>query len=498
MNIGSTIDEILERVISLDPENNPIYLEDDKGNGALFADATGEFARYNADAKLWNVYDGIRWADDKENLKVEGVAQKIATALFSMSINNTNDKFVKACRALGSYRVRSTMIKEARNFHAITARDLDKDKYLFNVQNGTIELRTLTFREHRPEDLLSCVAGAGYDPGADCPKFKAFIAQITSVPDGNGGYVEDPDKAEFLQRILGYSLLGDCKEDEFYILYGATTRNGKSTLLDVIGDVLGDYAEMIEPEALSQGRVKTANDEQTADLKGKRFAHVEEPSKNMTFDIGLIKKLTGRSKLSASKKYQNRFTFFPEFKIFLATNFLPTVLDDTLFKSGRVKVVTFERHFEEWEQNKDLRSTLVGEEASGILNWLLEGLQHYYKRQTTPPASVLKATSQYQDISDRLANFLDECTVEDKEGYIAGKELYARYQEWCRESGYSPEGKQKFFDGLKRKRLLTDWKKINGVKTWNVLEHRRIVIDSLTLRGDDDLERQNPWTHSTN
>lgn len=496
MTIGAGIDEIMERVEALDPENNPNYLGDDKGNGALFADVTSDYARFNADAKLWNVYDGIKWADDKENLRVEGIAQKIATVLYSMSINNTNDKFVKACTALGRYSVRNTMIKEARNFHAITAQDLDKDKYLLNVQNGTIELKTITFREHCAEDLLSCVANVNYDPEADCPRFKAFIAQITSVPDDNGGYTEDPDKAEFLQRILGYSMLGDCKEDEFYILYGATTRNGKSTLLDVIGDILGDYAEMVEPDALSQGRVKTANDEQTADLKGKRFAHVEEPSKNMTFDIGLIKKLTGRSKLSASKKYQNRFTFFPEFKLFLATNFLPTVLDDTLFKSGRVKVVTFERHFEEWEQDKDLRSTLVGEEASGILNWLLEGLRHYYDKETTPPASVIKATSKYQEVSDRLANFLDECTVEDKEHDVTAKDLYARYQDWCRESGYSAEGKLKFIDGLKRKRLLTDWKKINGVKTWNVVEHRRIAFDSSPFNDDSDLEKLNPWTHN--
>lgn len=497
MIIGSTIDEILEKVTSLDPEHNPNYLGDDKGNGALFADVTGEFARFNADAKLWNVYDGIRWADDKENLQVEGVAQKIATALFSMSINNSNDKFVKDCKSLGSIGTRNNMLRDARNFHAIRAQDLDKDKYLLNVKNGTIELKTITFREHRPEDLLSCVAGADYDPDADCPKFKAFIAQITSVPNDSGGYIDDPDKAEFLQRILGYSLLGDCKEDEFYILYGATTRNGKSTLLDVIGDILGDYAEMIEPEALSQGRVKTANDEQTADLKGKRFAHVEEPSKNMTFDIGLIKKLTGRSKLSASKKYQNRFTFFPEFKIFLATNFLPTVLDDTLFKSGRVKVVTFERHFEEWEQDKGLRATLVGEEASGILNWLLEGLRNYYKKETEPPASVKKATDEYQNVSDRLANFLNECTVEDKEHDETAKDLYSRYQDWCRECGYSAEGKQKFIDGLKRKRLLTDHKNINGVKTWNVIEHRRLVIDGSIFR-EDDLEKQNPWLHNTN
>lgn len=469
--------QIYERLKAIDPaKHEETYQKDDKSNGKLFANMFGDILRYNVTTRSYVAYDGTHWIVDFDNLIAEGLAQRLAEALhiYSEKLDDTIKDFY---HKLGHYNARKTMLAEARNFHAVSIEDFDRDKYLLNVRNGTLDLRTLEFREHRADDLLLCVANVDYDPEADCPIYKRFMSEVTSFPDENGSMQEDPDKAEYLQRILGYCLVGECVEDEFYILYGSTTRNGKSTLLSVIGDILGDYGEMIEPDALSQGRRATANDEQIADLKGKRFAHVEEPSKQMVFDTGLIKKLTGRSKLTASRKYEHRFSYMPEFKIVLATNYLPTVLDDTLFKSGRCKVITFDRHFSEEEQDKDLRRKLKAE-ASGILNWMLEGLKHYKDRRTQPPASVVKATEDYRQISDRIENFLKECTEEVKDEHITLKELYEVYTEWCKASGYSAEGKQKFSDALKRKRMLISYKQIKGVEFRNIIMNRKVVRET--------------------
>lgn len=478
-------DEVLKLLKAEDPVGHEeAYLNDDKSDGLLFANLFDRI-RFNTTTKLYSVFDGVRWRTDEENLMTEAVAQLLATALYlylgpvlaKITDEKVREHISKHYYKLGGRGPRQTMLSEARNFRSISMEEMDKNKYLLNVQNGTIDLKSITFREHRAEDLLSCVANVSFNASADCPAFKRFIAEVTSVPDEQGGWLEDRDKAEYLQRLLGYSLIGDCREDEFYLLYGATTRNGKSTLLSVIGDILGDYAEMIEPDALASGRRVNQNDEQIADLRGKRFAHVEEPSKAMIFDTGLIKKLTGRSKLTASRKYEHRFSYMPEFKIFLATNYLPTVLDDSLFKSGRCKVITFERHFDDSEQDKDLREKLKAE-APGILNWMLEGLRAYYEKRTAPPEAVLKATGEYQHISDRIENFMSECTEAAEDRTITLSALYPVYVDWCKSCGYNAEGKQKFSDALRRKRLLVDQKKIKGVSYKNVILNRALVDHS--------------------
>lgn len=470
--------EISDRLKALDPaKHQEKYFLDDKSMGLLFSEMF-PFARFNTTTNLWTVFDGIKWITDAGNLIVEGFAQRLATALYIYA-TNLDDHYRKFYLRYGSYGPRKTMLLEARNFRSVSMEDFDTNKYLFNVRNGTLDLKKFEFREHRADDLLSCVANVDYDPEAKCPLFDRFFSEITESPGENGELVADPDKADYVQRIVGYSMIGDVREDEFYLFYGATTRNGKSTLLETLGDIFGDYAEMIEPDTLSQSRKVAQNDEQIADLKGKRLAHVEEPSRQMVFDTGLIKKMTGRTKLTASRKYEHRFKYKPEFTIIFATNYLPTVLDDTLFKSGRCKVILFERSFSKEEQDPDMRKKLF-EEASGILNWALRGLGKYYKRRTAPPATVLAATDEYQQNSDRIANFMRECTVEDEgpDAIITLKRLYARYTDWCSESGYSAEGRNKFSDALKRKRLLVDRKKINGVDFHNVILKHKIIEDT--------------------
>lgn len=479
LELGDSLEEITDKVEKLDPQHNGRYLLDDKSDGLLFADITHEYARFNKTTNQYSVYNGICWIDDQSNLIVEGIAQKIVTAMYLLAADlDADDPYKKHVYRLGHYGARKTMLLEARNLHAISMEEMDQDKYLLNVQNGTIELRTLTFREHRAEDLLSNVANVNYDADATCPIFLRFIAEVTSSPDENGVLRADPDKADYLQRVLGYCLIGDVREDAFWLLYGSTTRNGKSTLLSVLGDILGGYAAMLEPDALAQNRRVNQNDEQIADLRGKRFAHVEEPSRSMALDTGLVKKLTGRSKLSASRKYEHRVEYFPEFTIVMATNWLPSVLDETLFKSGRVKVITFDRHFEDWEQDKDLRSKLRAE-GPGILNWLLEGLRKYYERRIEPPKSVIDATDAYRQASDRIGNFLRDCTIEDEHGFSTLKQLYQRYTQWCDASGYNAEGKQKFIDALNRKMIhIIPHKKIKGAEFRNVILGITVEMDT--------------------
>ena len=453
-------EEVLSTVRLLDPAKNPLYSTDDVGNGRLFADVFGEIIRFNITTREFSYYDGKRWKRDEGSMIAERLAKRLAKALYLYAVDQ-DQHYRTFVNKLGDRNKRKIMIQDARDYRFISEEDFDRDPNLINLQNGTLNLKTFEFRDHDPHDLLSKVANVVYDPDAVSEEWGTFIDQVMQG---------DEDKIEYLQTIFGYSLTGLCIMDEFYLLYGATTRNGKSTMLNSIGFVMGDYAQIMSPDTLAQRQRTNPNNEELADLRGARFVHIEEPSKGMSLDSALIKNLTGHTPIKVSRKYEHMMTFNPQFKLFFATNYLPTVTDDTLFSSGRVKVVTFERHFEVEEQDRTLGSRLQSAtNVSGIFNWMIAGLRRYYEHSTTPPTSVIEASDQYRSQSDKIGNFLDECLSEDTTDGISGKTLYSYFVLWCRANGYHCENKKNFFESLKRKRLLKHMGTIMGKTVRNVV-----------------------------
>jgi len=127
------------------------------------------------------------------------------------------------------------MVRLARSEPVIpvTVDKLDRNPWLLNVRNGTLDLRTGELRPHRREDLLTRLAPVDYDPDATCPTWLAFLDRITA---GNQNLIQ------FLQRAIGYTLTGSARERVLFMLHGGGA-NGKSTLLETISGLLGDYAK---------------------------------------------------------------------------------------------------------------------------------------------------------------------------------------------------------------------------------------------------------------
>ena len=160
----------------------------------------------------------------------------------------------------------------------------------------------------------------------------------------------------------------------------------------------------------------------------------------MVLSAALVKTLTGNDKITARFLNENSFEFSPQFKLFINTNYLPKVNDTTVFSSGRVYVIPFERHFSKDEQDKSLKRKLAQpENLSGILNWCLEGLRLVQETGLAPPDSVIEATKQYQQDSDKISRFIDEMMEPDVYGEIRTEEAYNAYQQWCMRNGQRSE-----------------------------------------------------------
>ena len=187
------------------------------------------------------------------------------------------------------------------------------------------------------------------------------------------------------------------------------------------------------------------------------------------FDVGLLKSLLGRDTITARHLHQSEIEFTPKFKLFMNTNFLPLITDSTLFNSGRINVVTFDKHFSEAEQDKTLKSRLrEPENISGILNWCLDGLKKYYKDGLKPPKAVKVATNEYAKESDKIGNFIAE-RLEESDKNSAASEIYKEYQSWCKDNGYGVENKGNFFAELKTKGIYAATGTVFGKTVRNIV-----------------------------
>lgn len=473
-NDNKYVNEVLKKLNELNAvERFPM---NDRGSADLFATVFMDVSRYNPTKKDWMYYDGTRWVADQEGMRAKRNAKTLADALvrYSVTVSLPDDKrqsYIKYAAGMMNYRSRNVMVTDAKDLNFFDNTELDKDDFLLNCKNCVLDLSGDQPKEleHKADLLLSKICNANYNPAATCTLWEKTVNEIMQG---------DSSKIEYLQKMSGRFLTGDTSEEEFYIFFGATTRNGKSTIIELLLYLLGDYATTISPESLA---IKVNKDSRTASpdiakLAGTRFVVASEPPRRMLFDSSLVKTLTGRDTVSARFLHENEFQFKPKFKLILNSNYLPVISDKTVFSSNRVKVVPFERHFTEKEQNKHLKEQLQ-QEIDGILNWCIQGLSLYRKEGLEPPTAVQIATHEYSEDSDKIGKFISEC-LEKSDQNLAAKDVYEKYSQWCNDCGLGVDGRTSFYEELKTKNLLSKTGTVTGKTVKNVIKGYSFVDET--------------------
>lgn len=444
---ASTLDDFIVPITdepltlkSFYPEKNDLYRCGDIGNGRLFADWYRNVARYVKERKKWFCFNGKVWKPDTGNLKTMELCKKLADEIlgYCLSLPEGYEKFKESARKWKKRTVRETILKDAASVYPAELKEFDRNPFLFNCLNGTLNVSTREFNEHSPADMLTMISGVHYDPDAISVEWEKFIDEVMQG---------DRDKAVYLQKALGLSLTGDTSYECGFILYGATTRNGKGTTMETYMNLVGDYGKATKPDTIAQRHQVNGcgPSEDIARLAGARFVNVSEPDKKLVLNSALVKTMTGNDTIPTRFLHENSFEFKPQFKMFINTNHLPSVTDATLFSSDRVRVIPFEKHFSEYERDKGLKSRLARPESlSGILNWCFAGYRLLKETGLNPPESVLNATDRYRIDSDKISRFIQE-DMEAAFGFeVRASEAYSRYQNWCYQNGFQPGSSRTF------------------------------------------------------
>lgn len=440
------------------------YTLDDMGAARLFADTFRGQVLYLPEYKSYWVYRAGVWQQDKGDLMVRQLAKEMADYVREIippppksekmeepvpleQTEKKKDPWAAHRKHYGKYRFlgyRKTLIQDAQDELGGHASDFDRQTLLFNLKNGTLNLQTMQLQKHKPDDKLSKMANVIYHPALKCERFERFITEITEGKQ---------ERADMLQKALGYSLKGEANEECYFTAIGEKTRNGKGTLFDTVLNIFGGYGAQMDFNTIARGGAKDGS-RATPDLArliGIRFALANEPEKGVCINEALLKQLTGGDDITARPLYGDLIEFKPKFKLFVSANSKPTVSDDSLFSSGRIKMLPFTRHFSEEERDTGLKSNFRTEQAkSGILNWLLAGYRKYLAEglMDTPEMKVL--TGEYRRENDYIGQYLDDRFNFSANGTTTLKALRCDYASWCGVIGTKPLGLKGFKEELEK------------------------------------------------
>ncbi|HEX7044488.1 MAG TPA: phage/plasmid primase, P4 family [Burkholderiales bacterium] len=438
------------------PRVEPIQIErnTDYGNAQRLVALHGSDLRYVALG--WHVWDGSRWRLDPSGSEVMRRAKDTVRHMYDAASHDTSEERRKklAAWALASengQRLREMIrLAESEPGIAATADDFDRDTWLFNVQNGTIDLRTGKLHAPRREDLITRQAPVHFDPKAKCPRWLAFLERILAG---------DRELIGFLQRAAGSTLSGETMDKALFFMYGAGGNNGKSTFIETVGALCGDYAHKTRAEVfMAHKRDGESASPARMKLRGARLVFASELSDQQRFDDAFIKDVTGGiDRLSARDLHKPVIEFKPQFKLWLYGNHKPQMRGDDAALWSRVHVIPFEVSIPKAEQERRLPDQLAAE-RSGILNWLLAGCLAWQRDGLRPPPRVMAATAEYRDEMDVVGQFLEEhCkSTKNPKEYAKLSVLYDRYQHWCRHAGVGAIKKSKLVNRLRDRGHRTD------------------------------------------
>ncbi len=430
----------------------------DATNAARLLQEHGKDIRYLTSWKKWIVWNGKYWETDEGGALVHDKGLKMIRSIYR-ELSKTDDprerlEIEKYGIISESTRRRESLIKAASWIPEMNLKpeQLDVDPWLLNVQNGTIDVKSGEFKAHRQDDVITKIAHVEYQPEADCPLWKKFIREIM---DYQGELIE------FIQTAVGWAITGDVSEQTMFILFGSGA-NGKSTFLNTIMYLLGDYATATPTETF----MKKNGDQSTNDiarLRGTRFVTTTEAEQGRRLSEPLIKKITGNDRLTARFLYGEYFDFVPTFKIFMATNHKPVIKGTDYGIWRRIKLIPFTTRIQEEQQDKHLEQKLKLE-ASGILNWILEGTERWKREKLKTPAIVLNATDEYKNEMDVIGNFIKECCLQNTESSIRIRELFKAYQDWCDQNREHAVSER--FLGLRLKEMGYEQRRTSEARYW--------------------------------
>jgi putative DNA primase/helicase len=450
----------------------------DTGNGRRLVALYGRNIRY-CEAMMgsgWIIWSGGRWVPDKKR-QIREIAKTIPDDIRAEAADvearipmaetaEARDDLEGLAKALRGWATTSESLARIKSMVecasseqqvATEIEEIDRNPWLFNAKNGTIDLRTGQLLHHEREHLITDITNVEYDPKAECPVWLRFLDQIMAG---------DREMVRFLRRAVGYSLLGITPEQVMFILVGHG-RNGKSTFVNAVRRALGTYAKGTPAETLMAKR-EGAIPNDLAALASARFVSCSELAEGRRLDEALVKQLTGGEPVAARFLNREWFEYIPKYALWMSTNHKPIIRGTDLGIWRRLLIVEFKVTIAEGDVDTDLENKLRAE-LPGILAWAVKGCIDWQREGLSPPASVVAATKAYQQDMDLVDQFIEECCRKRSNAQVENGRLFEAFDKWRRRQA-EPEKSHSWLTRRLKEKKYEQGTPGSGPRVWFGLE----------------------------
>ncbi len=415
------------------------FATDDNGNINCFLSIHGDFVRYNTDNDEYYYWTGRIWKEDHEQkIQLWIQATMCLRRDYSAKLlkkNSTMKKFsqitthIKTCCNQRSIKA---IFEGAKSAVACKDSLFDTKPHLLNVLNGTINLKTGEIKDHDYRNYITKLIPHMYDPDAKSAVFKKFLEDT----------FDNKEFIHYIQRLFGYCITGETREQVMHFFLGSGA-NGKSTALSILQYILQDYAAVIPAKVLTSIDKAGSASSELAQLPHKRLVCCSELNCTDYLNEGKIKIMSSGETLSVRQLYSEAFTYTPEFKCIIDSNYLPNIVGTDHGIWRRIRVVPFLHTVPKDKMNKYLLEELKRSNR-GILSWLVKGAMEYYEKGLEPCKEVKKATKDYRNSQDTLGSFIQSCIKESEGSSVRARQLYEAYCTFCSDSFLNPMSETKF------------------------------------------------------
>lgn len=442
------------------------YPTTDYGNAEAIVSLHGEKLRWDNTSGEWLIFNGNTWQVDKDGeikrIAINSIRERLRRAS-DISDNSKRNNYVRWAVNSESRNKINAAIEFVKNLKPVTEqqKNFDRNYFLLGCKNGVLDLRNNDLLPGKPEMMISKSNYIDFDSRAICPRWEKFLDEI---------FESDRETIDLIQRSVGYTLTGDVSEQVIFILWGSGS-NGKSTFLDILLKLMGDYGantpfSTLEESQFDNGKIPS----DVAALCGKRFVSSSEIKEKSKLNEARIKSLTGGDPITARFLHKEYFTYNPTFKIWFSVNHKPKVNDNSYAFWRRVLLIPFNKQFKDNIRDNKLKEKLLNE-LPGILNWAVKGCFNWQKSGLNISENVRNATNDYQNENDYLKQFLNDCTVENENSNVESQVLHKAYLNWAKRNN-EPELTSTMF-GRKLKEI--------GIEKAKDNKTRRIIYNGLEI-----------------
>jgi P4 family phage/plasmid primase-like protien len=428
--------------------------DDDLPDGFSQDSIAAEFTRQNPDWRYvpewgkWMRWDKRVWRPDTVLAVYDLVRRLCREEAETAARFNCSAGTLRSIRSANNH---AAVEKIARSspVHARPTDVWDAQLLEVNTPDGILSLTNGKLRAADPSDYVTKVTAVG--PSNAAPeKWLRFLADVTAG---------DENLVRFLQRMCGYCLSGDVSTHALFFLYG-TGANGKSTFIDTVRWVLGDYARVASMETFTESK-NDRHPQDLASLMGARMVVAQETEEGRRWAESRIKEITGGSPITARFMRQDQFTFQPQFKLIIVGNHKPGLRNVDEAMRRRLHLVPFTVTIPEHKRDAALPEKLRAE-GSGILQWMLQGYDEFKRSGLAAPASVRAATDKYFTAQDAVGTWIAEYCRQDKATSSSVGDLYKSFGSWCNANGEYTPSRRRFADSLESRgmaieRSATGW-----------------------------------------